>query len=243
MPFTLSHPVAILAFPRNRYFHFPALVLGSMSPDFIYFLSGKPTSGGHTLFASEWLNLPLCLLFYAIYQGLLRKPLLAFMPSAWASDVPQPTAKNPLLWLLIFTYSAWIGMASHIALDAFTHKTGYFVAQFPLLQQVYFLPIFKWLQYAGGVFGLLAIVIYQHKMAQRFPYRSAKTARQKCNFWLGNGILTAILFALWQGLQPLPLAHYATHIIRFIDLFVISLLCHSLVFWWAETHNDKKFKE
>lgn len=33
MPFTLAHPAIILPVSR-RYFHFPALVLGSMSPDF-----------------------------------------------------------------------------------------------------------------------------------------------------------------------------------------------------------------
>lgn len=236
MPFTLAHPFIVLALPR-RYFHFPALILGSMSPDFIYFLAGEPVSGGHKLFGSEWLNLPLCLLFYAIYQGLLSKPIKTFLPAMFASDVPPigvNCVKNPLLWGFVFLYSAWVGMASHIALDGFTHRTGYFVQLFPLLQQSYLLPIFKWLQYAGGVFGLLVIVLYQRRMAQCFPYHSPKTARQKWSFWLANGLLTTIGFAIWQALQPLSIDYYAIHIIRLIDGFVLSLLCFSLIFAWRE---------
>ena len=49
MPFTLAHPVAVLPFSRCRYCHFPALVIGSLSPDFVYFLHGRAVSGGHGL--------------------------------------------------------------------------------------------------------------------------------------------------------------------------------------------------
>lgn len=49
MPFTLAHPAAVLPFWRSR-LHFPALLLGSVAPDFGYFLAGRPVSGaGHTL--------------------------------------------------------------------------------------------------------------------------------------------------------------------------------------------------
>lgn len=229
MPFTLAHPVAILCLPRNRYFHFPALVLGAMSPDFIYFLHGQPVNGGHQLFGSEWLNLPLCLLVYGIYRFILAQPLKDYLPQCLVSAVPQPEAKTPWVWLLIFAYSAWLGMVSHIGLDHFTHRDGYFVQQLPLLQQTYGLPIYKWLQYGGGVLGLTAIGLYQWRMARRYPFISPKTRRQKTGFWAINLAFTALGYGVWQHEQPLAWAEYASQIIRLIDCTTITFTLQSLI--------------
>ncbi|WP_434297574.1 DUF4184 family protein [Clostridium sporogenes] len=40
MPFTFSHPAIVLHLEKkwNKYFSFTALILGSMSPDFEYFI-------------------------------------------------------------------------------------------------------------------------------------------------------------------------------------------------------------
>lgn len=229
MPFTLSHPIAVLIFPRNRYFHFPALVLGAMSPDFLYFFCGRPVPFGHTFFASELINLPLCLLFYGVYHFLLERMIREHLPHFWASDVPKHPYPSKWRWLLVFSYSAWLGMATHIILDDFTHQTGYFVQRFAWLEAVYLLPIYKWLQYLGGVFGLLGLMIYQWRMARRFPYFSARTPKQKIRFWVGNFVLCLIGFSLWYGLAPLPLSAVAIHIIRLVDCFVISLILHGLI--------------
>lgn len=50
MPLTFAHPAAILPFSRqSKYIHFSALVLGSMAPDFEYFLRGRPVGEiGHS---------------------------------------------------------------------------------------------------------------------------------------------------------------------------------------------------
>ena len=230
MPFTLAHPMAVLPFPRNRYFHFPALVLGSMSPDFIYFLSGKATQGGHQLFYSEWLNLPLCLLLFGIYR-LLERAIKDYSPSFITSQVPQRYFQQPLIWLVAFIYSAWLGMASHILLDNFTHQTGYFVVQYPFLQKIYFsLPLYKWLQYTGGILGLLIIFFYQWRMARKYPYPSPKTAKQKWGFWLIQLSLTLLGLAIWHQLSAIQFNQYATLVIRFIDCWLISLclLCSTI---------------
>ncbi len=80
MPFTLAHPVAILPFSRCRYCHFPALVIGSLSPDFVYFLHGRAVSGGHGLADMLWPNLPLCFAVYWLYLALWRDTLSNFLP-------------------------------------------------------------------------------------------------------------------------------------------------------------------
>ena len=64
MPFTLAHPAVVLCLPEKPFLHRGALVLGAMSPDFIYFLQGRAANGfGHTLLGALCLNLPLGLIF------------------------------------------------------------------------------------------------------------------------------------------------------------------------------------
>ncbi len=58
MPFTLAHPAA--AAPLRRFgLVLSALVVGSMAPDFPYFLPGLPQDKfGHTLAGVFWFCVP-----------------------------------------------------------------------------------------------------------------------------------------------------------------------------------------
>ena len=166
MPFTLAHPIAVLPFSRCRYCHFPALVIGSLSPDFVYFLHGRAVSGGHGLVDMLWPNLPLCFAVYWLYLALWRDALSDFLPNC-LNAAPYRSSENVdfhKIKAALFIPSALFGMATHLFLDAFTHSTGWFVQHFPVLQRtVLFLPIFKWLQYGSG----LIRQILEH--CQRFP--------------------------------------------------------------------------
>ena len=123
----------------------------------------------------------------------------------------------------LFIPSALFGMATHLFLDAFTHPTGWFVQHFPVLQQtVLFLPIFKWLQYGGGVIGVTACLYFVFHTARRRPYRSRQTNGQKYRFWILCTILSLFGFSIWQIIAPVPLGHAATQTIRLIDCAVIS---------------------
>lgn len=78
MPFTFAHPAIVLPLKKkiNKYFGLTALVLGSMSPDFEYFLNLKITSEvGHTLKGFLTYNLPLVFLFALVFH-LVMKPVL-----------------------------------------------------------------------------------------------------------------------------------------------------------------------
>lgn len=222
MPFTLAHPAIILPLSR-RYFHFPALVLGSMSPDFIYYLSGRPADGGHTLFHSEWLNLPLCLLFYGIYLAVMKKPLWANLPQHFSHKLPEISPRPYWQWLLVFLFSAWIGMLSHIFLDNFTHGSATFVQALPFLQKEIYVPIYKWLQYAGTAAGLVAIGIYLRIMAKRYPYPQTRSVKQKLGFWVAVFGLSSLAFLGWNLALPVPLKQHGILIVRAVDCFCVSL--------------------
>ena len=155
MPFTLAHPVAVLPFARCRRVHFPAMVIGSLAPDFVYFLHGRAVPGGHGLADLLWPNLPLCFTLYALYLALWHHTLRDFLPNCLnaAYRLPESTIAAPhkhrqtAAVLFTFVFSALFGMITHLFLDAFTHPTGWFVQHFaPLQQPVFALPAYKWLQ-------------------------------------------------------------------------------------------------
>lgn len=237
MPFTLAHPVAVLPFARCRRVHFPAMVIGSLAPDFVYFLHGRAVPGGHSLANLLWPNLPLCFTLYALYLALWHHTLRDFLPDCLnaAYRLPESTIaaathkrRQTAVVLFTFVFSALFGMITHLFLDAFTHPTGWFVQHFaPLQQPVFALLAYKWLQYGGGVFGLGGCLLFALCAARRRPHRSAKTARQKSRFWAACALLTLCSWALWQTAAPIPLAHAATQTIRLIDCggLGFSLLC------------------
>ncbi len=82
MPLTFAHPAAVLPFSRkSKYIHFSALVLGSMAPDFEYFLRGRPIGEiGHTFVGFFLFNLPLVLFIYLIYQRFIQQPIMSHLP-------------------------------------------------------------------------------------------------------------------------------------------------------------------
>ncbi|KFN01337.1 hypothetical protein DJ93_1011 [Bacillus clarus] len=62
MPFTFAHPAAVIPFCKKQspYISVTALVLGSMAPDFEYFLHFRPYGSiGYTRLGFFYFNLPL----------------------------------------------------------------------------------------------------------------------------------------------------------------------------------------
>jgi hypothetical protein len=132
MPCTLSHPAAVLPFRRFCPGHlaFPALVIGSMTPDFGYYIQRfDVASFAHTVPGSFVVCLPsgifLLLIFY-----LVRKPVCFILPMPHrgallplCSAIPRLSLRNLAMILLSLLLGAW----SHILWDSFTHQTAWFV--------------------------------------------------------------------------------------------------------------------
>ncbi len=226
MPFTLSHPAAVLPVLRNRYFHAPALVLGSMSPDFLYFLGGKAAFGGGHTWAGMWLyNLPLCVLLYGAYRFVWRDVLRDCLPKC-VSVSPQ-AFRQPERRLFgrvaIFFVSAWLGMLTHIVWDGWTHQDGWFVLRLPWLAETAAgLPWYKWLQYGGGVAGLLLCAGCVLYWARRFPYDSGVSAACKFKVWGAWLVLCATSLMLWQYCDASAWRQAATWAVRAVDCAVLS---------------------
>lgn len=170
MPFTfLAHqaPVLPLKLIRPAWFSGTALVLGSMAPDFEYFIRGEPISTmSHTLLGQVVFCLPTTLVAVVLVERVLAPTLPSHLPELGLLHVRDYArlsrpARSFLGWLLV-AVSALIGSISHIAWDGFTHGHGWAVEHLPALNGPAFevagrtVPIYKVLQHGSTFLGGLA---------------------------------------------------------------------------------------
>ena len=159
MPFTLSHPAAILPLRRllGRNAVLSALVIGSMAPDFPYFvIQGQFRAETHTLLSVLWFSVPTGWLVFLAWRFALRPASLVLIPTAVASRLgpagPWPAA-------LGVTVSLAVGALTHVLWDGVTHSNGMFVREFPALRahivQLFHYPLWSYnvLQHGSTLLG------------------------------------------------------------------------------------------
>ncbi|MGW4898293.1 DUF4184 family protein, partial [Kitasatospora sp. NPDC004240] len=170
MPFTLSHPAAVLPLLRVADGRGPliasALVAGSMAPDVPFFAEslcpGVYRHGGltHRWWAVPTVDVVLAGALVAGWHGLLRGPLVALLPDGTAGAAEALTVRTgarPVAPADVarFAASAAIGAASHVGWDAFTHAGRFGSRLLPVLdRRVAGVPVHHLMQYAGSVAGL-----------------------------------------------------------------------------------------
>lgn len=124
MPFTLSHPAAAVPFTRWK-LPLSALIVGSLSPDFIYFVRLSAAGGfGHTLPGLFLMDLPLGLAVLWLFHALLKYPLLTLLPISHQRRL-LPLAEGfrfgPPRQILLIMAALFLGAVTHIAWDSVTH--------------------------------------------------------------------------------------------------------------------------
>ena len=170
MPFTFSHPAIVLPFLRvsPRWFSATGLVVGSLTPDFEYFLRMHIHGEyGHTLPGIVFFCLPIGLLLAFAFHNLVRDTLFENLPRFLRSRLIPFTAfdwnqhfRNR--WYVVIA-SILLGAASHIFWDAFTHAGGYFVTAIPALNaSIQLGPIqvaaYKFLQHLSTLIGGIIVI-------------------------------------------------------------------------------------
>lgn len=174
MPFTPAHPAAVLCL-KNKIFNFTALVLGSMAPDFLYFLNFRPYGNlGHEILGFFILNLPLCILLAYVFHNFIKGPLISNLPRPFDGWYGYLRTEQFGLhsWKdgFVFIYSALLGMITHIIWDAFTHKTGFFVEHISFLQKKvltlgnYNIYGYSLLQHGSTLVGIIIVLWFLYKL-------------------------------------------------------------------------------
>lgn len=193
MPFTLCHPAIVL--PLHRYARgltsLPALVIGSMMPDFVYFFSfGVSGAFSHSVPGIALYCVPVGAAVLLLYRSLLRPAFLAWLPPALSArmawQIPMPL--HSVRTASVVLASLAVGAATHIFWDSFTHPGTVFVSRFALLRTLvpiggYQVPVFKLLQHGSSLAGLLIIASFSAawlwRSAPGSPYQPSFSKRQR----------------------------------------------------------------
>ncbi|GAB3245971.1 DUF4184 family protein [Kineosporia babensis] len=166
MPFTGSHPAAVLPLLGTRLVP-SALVIGSMSPDLLYYLAlpdpvrWRWSEVSHSPFGIVGFDLAMGLLAFLIWHGLIVPLAVAISPAA-LRDRLAPELPVPLLHharrVPVIVLSLWIGAATHVLWDEFTHPGRWGTENIPWLAEQHGLLLgYRWGQYGSSVVGLALI--------------------------------------------------------------------------------------
>jgi hypothetical protein len=193
MPFTFSHPAAVLPFCKAKKIpvSVTGLIIGSMVPDFEFlFLLRESDYVGHLWPGILLFNIPAAVAAAFIFHCLIRNSLILHLPQFLKQRFAGFLSFN---WTAYFKkhYAAFIvcvmaGVATHIFIDAFTHKSGFmarpasfFQAEVKLL--IFPLPVYFILQLLTSLLGGLYVWRYVLKM------KKEKSPQYNCRpvkYWL-----------------------------------------------------------
>ncbi len=235
MPFTFSHPAIVLPLTLNKkYFSASGLILGSMIPDFEYFIRMRISAEyGHNLSGVLWFDLPLSLVLLFIFHNIVRNDLINNLPYffkirfikfqdfAWNSRF-----KND--WLKIIS-SIILGTLSHLLWDSFTHNGGYFVESLPWLKEhidilIARIPIYNILQHLSTVIGGVFILFFIYKM----PKNQLKNHDSiRFSYWGTIIFLTTIILIL-RFKDGIDFKFYGNIVASLISGFLVSLIITSI---------------
>jgi hypothetical protein len=236
MPFTFSHPALILPFThlQKKYLSTTGLVIGSLTPDFEYFLRME-TKGdfSHSIAGIFLFNFPLGLLLTFVFHNIIRFDLFNNFP---AFIYTRLSTFNHFNWnnyfkknWFIVSYSLLLGTISHIFWDSFTHETGFFVQKISSFQKhiIFFnlnIPFFKLLQHFSTLLGGLIIILYILKL----PKKNIPTNKINLKYWFIFTFITLLVITL-RILSGLEIHQYVNLIVTTISATIISLILTPLI--------------
>lgn len=176
MPFTFCHPAIVLPFQKlnTKWFSLTGLIIGSMIPDFEYFLRMRINcSIGHSFYGIFFFDLPLSIIISFVFFNIVAKELVNNLPQFLKSRLIFITKIDWNIYFkenwFVVIYSIIIGTVTHILWDSFTHNSGFFVLKYKLLssQVLVFshsIGVYKILQHGSTVLAALFILYFILKL-------------------------------------------------------------------------------
>lgn len=132
MPFTFSHPALILPLLRLKKVNYSVtgLVVGSITPDFEYFIRFKKgfSSFSHSVPSLVYFNLPLGLCLALLFHQIIKVPILKNLPDWFYTRMAHASTGNwrhylknqpfTVVWCLL------LGSSLHLLWDWITHQNA-----------------------------------------------------------------------------------------------------------------------
>ena len=237
MPFTLSHPAIILPLiaRHSKWFSTTGLIVGSIIPDFEYFIRMKIQSlYSHTLPGLFFFNLPAALVVCFLFHVIIRDSLLDNLPLIIKSRF---SSFQNFEWINYFKHHVWIvilsiiiGTVSHLLWDAFTHEIGYFVLKLTYLRHIIYLhgngvPVYKICQHASTLIGALCIGIFILNLKKGSSIQKSKQGP----YWILILAVTIIIVFLRSlfAIQPIHIGDII--VTTLAAIFLALMICPFLL--------------
>jgi uncharacterized protein DUF4184 len=162
MPNPIAHPAASIPFTKVGLV-FSALVAGSLSSDFGYFVPLPGSFFMYTIPGLMLFDVPVALALLGLFHLLIKWPLLSLLPSSLQRRLYKQAhgfSFGPPKRFLLILLSVLVGSITHVILDSFTHDYGWMVEHFSVFHHlIASVPLYTVLQYLGSLLGI-ALLIY-----------------------------------------------------------------------------------
>ena len=233
MPMTAAHPLAVLPLRRTS-LDWTCLVIGSMAPDFEYFLRVKLASSiSHTLVGLFVFCLPVTLASAWLFHRLIKRPLVHVAPQAIGTRLAG-FAERPwqLTWGCIL--AALVGAVSHDLWDGFTHYEMWGPQHIAWLREIVHVPGIgamvrcRVLQHGSTVVGLIILsIVAWRTLARVLPKPRAPATVSMRLVWLASIAFAgaACLVRIWYTHELDP----GSIIVAVIDAGLFGSLLASLI--------------
>lgn len=232
MPVTFAHPAIILPakYLPEKWVSFTGLIVGSVTPDFEYFMRMKVESVySHTWTGMFWFDLPLAFLLAFIYHYIIRDSLICNSPRFIKKRLSRYLDFSWLAYLkhnfLTVIICLLLGIASHIFWDAFTHPHGDFVKMIPSLKETttlfgFTVKYYRLLQNISS--GLGGIIVFYAIM--KIPRAADYAKSRNPVFYWFIVIGTAIVAANIRMLLGVHYTEYATIAVTGLTGFIAGTI-------------------
>jgi len=241
LPFTFAHPlyIAPLKAAKPAYFSLTGLCLGSMSPDFEYFIALEPYQTiGHSFTGLIYQAIPMSIVLAYLFHYVVKVPLAKNLPAMGNLDhkVYSLTSQwklNTVQSWIVFLVSVIIGFYSHILIDACTHYSGMFVTQYTVLREtIAGIPLYKWFQRVLSIIGLIieAMLLYHFvNKVKMSPAYSGVAKELKITYW-SIVLLCTFVSAALKLIFTSSTNYIGITVVSPISGFMLGILIASILF-------------
>lgn len=251
MPFTFAHPAAVLPLKKHlgSFGVLTAMVIGSMTPDFVYFVPiGIDGRASHSIPALFWFCMPSGLFIYLVFHRWLRQPLVSLLPRSVQTRIVTTSAHCRLRDLPAILVSLFVGAVTHLAWDSFTHANSPWQSLRPILDLELFAVgsyqvfVFRALQHSSSILGMMAIAWWIRRWhastKAQYPVAKRRPAKNKMIVYVVITTLFAGLIGVTVGYSAigprvgvLALQYFAVKaIVTAVPVFVVVFLGYCV--WW-----------
>ena len=199
MPFTPAHPAILLLLKpfKKLQLSWTALFIGSIIPDFEYFIWMSPSAYvSHSILGIFIFNLPMTFMMAFVWHQLLypviTPRIIFFHQRIQLEEHPAFIEWMKKNWL-VFILSATIGIITHLIWDSFSHANGYLVHRVPFLLE--FIQIGNFpvracyvMWYISTLIGMTSMVLWYVNIPKLFSISTWRI------FFAGNSYWGKILF-------------------------------------------------